>query len=138
MREWTPERRQKAAQTQAALAAAYAAQTIVIDKNWQIRRVDALNWEIQFKGQFWGYYGTLPDALRTLPAKMLGEAAKNSLADVLGSQKAILATIEQAIKDRTGLLALLEDCVTNMEHSQPPAGCYTAGLIQRCKEAIQP
>ena len=84
--------------SKAAKRQAFGAQTIEIGQDWRIIRADEFNWEIQHKGKFKGFYGKLPDALHALPASMLGEAAKNSLAEVVRGQKAIQATIEAAVQ----------------------------------------
>src|ERR1043166_4553138 len=75
----------------------FKAQTITIDDNWQVVRSDELNWEIQFKGRFWGYYGSFLDALKSLPATLLSSEAKNSLADIQQRQKAICERITKAL-----------------------------------------
>jgi hypothetical protein len=90
-------RSEKMQETKARKAAEYDAQTVRIDENWKIIRVDELNWEIQFKGKFKGYYPTISSALKALPAKMLSETARNSLADVLRSQDAIVELIQRAL-----------------------------------------
>lgn len=74
----------------------YGSQTISIDSNWQILRVDAKNWEIQFNSKFQGFYGSLPSALQALPSKMLSEQASGTLADVLRTHNAILDRIHMA------------------------------------------
>lgn len=93
----TPETRAKSLQTKREQAAQWAAQTVRIDNSWRIVRSDELNWEVQYKTKFKGFYGTLPAALRSLPDKMIGEEAGNSLATVQRSQKAILDRIENAL-----------------------------------------
>lgn len=90
-------RTEKAQATRQAKKAAFAAQTVTIDPNWRILRADPLNWEIQYKGKFQGYYGTIANALKALPAKMLDEQAKGTLNDVLRSVEGITATIDKAI-----------------------------------------
>ena len=50
---------QKSQATKAAKSEAYAAQTITIDRHWRIQRVDERNWEMQFKGDFKGFFGDL-------------------------------------------------------------------------------
>lgn len=88
---------QKAKQTRADKSAKYAEQTVTIDHEWKIVRADELNWEIQFKGRFQGFYGTIVAALEALPAKMLGEVAKGSLNEVRRSVRAIQETIDNAL-----------------------------------------
>jgi hypothetical protein len=90
-------RAQKISATKAAKAAEFKNQAIQIDDNWRVIRADELNWELRFKGQFAGYYGTIADAFKALPAKMLSAAAKNSIADVLQCQAAIIKSIEKAL-----------------------------------------
>lgn len=94
----TTSRTSKAAQTKLAKAAAYEAQTVTIDRHWRIQRVDERNWEMQFKGDFKGFFGDLPSALRALPVKMLSEEASGTLADVLRCHRAILERIEAGFK----------------------------------------
>jgi hypothetical protein len=72
--------------TKHAKAQARAAQTIKIDDNWSIVRIDDLNWQIRHRRQRlpfdrW-YFGTLRGAFLALPDKMLGEEAKGAIADV--------------------------------------------------------
>lgn len=74
-----------------------AAQTVTIDENWRILRSDPLNWEIQYKGKFNGYFPSISNAIKALPAKMLNETAKNDLGEVLRSLNAIQETIDKAI-----------------------------------------
>ena len=90
-------RLEKAKATKQANRERFAAQTVTIDDNWKIVRADPLNWEIQYKGKFQGYYGTIPSALRVLPAKMLNEDAKGTLTDILRCVEGISATIDKAI-----------------------------------------
>jgi hypothetical protein len=73
-------------------------QTIAVDENWRIVRADALNWEIQYKGESKGYYGQLENALKALPAKLLHETAKNSLAEIQRSLEAIREAVVKAIQ----------------------------------------
>ncbi len=58
----------------------WASQHIQIDEDWSVSRFDELNWEVQHNGNFHGFYGTLFRAFQALPAKMMNEGAKNSLA----------------------------------------------------------
>lgn len=76
----------------------FAAQTIPIDSDWRIVRVDRLNWEIQFKGNFYGYYSRLINAFKALPAKMLDAEAKNSLGRIVVNQEAINERVAEALK----------------------------------------
>ena len=90
-------RSQKIKAAKAAKASSFASQTITIDHHWKILRSDERNWELQFNRNFKGFYGDLYSALSALPAKMLSEAAKNDLADVLRCHRAILVSIKEAI-----------------------------------------
>jgi hypothetical protein len=81
-----------------AQAAQFAAQTIVIDDDWRIVRADRLNWEVQFKGQFHGYFGCLLSAFQALPAKMLDAEAKDSLQRIQEQARAINERIATALK----------------------------------------
>lgn len=92
------ERSAKAIQTKLSKSESYAAQTVTVDKHWRIQRVDERNWELQFKGDFKGFFGDLPSALKSLPSKMLSEEASGTLADVLRCHRAILVKIEEAFK----------------------------------------
>jgi hypothetical protein len=91
------DRLRKALDTKKAKKEQFAAQTIRVDDDWQIVRADEINWEVQFKGKFRGFFGSLPNAFDSLPAKMLGEQAQGDVAAVLGSQKAIQETIRKAL-----------------------------------------
>jgi len=78
---------------------AYANRVIVIDEDWQIRRLDRLNWIIVHKGEWFekGYHGTLCSALSALPAIMLQEQAKNDVGEVLRLIRGITEEIRNAI-----------------------------------------
>ena len=82
----------------AAKSAGFASQVVTINDDWKIVRADENNWEVRHKGKFNGYFGTLTAAFKAIPAKMLDEQAKGSLNQVLEGQKAIVATIETALK----------------------------------------
>jgi hypothetical protein len=82
-------------------------QTITINKEWQIVRLDPKNWQIQnyamlkegknaggYEWKEMGYYATLRQALFALPDKMLDAVANGTLTDV----KNALAGIRSAIK----------------------------------------
>lgn len=88
---------EKANATKQAIAAQYAAQTIVIDDQWRIVRSDFYNWEIQHKGRFFGYYGRLTDAFRALPKKMVSEAAAGTLQEILALERATCQLVEKAL-----------------------------------------
>lgn len=88
---------EKIAASRAATKERMRSQTITVDENWRILRSDPLNWEIQYKGNFKGYFGTVSAALAAIPAKMLNEEARGSLSDVLRSTEAIYAVIDKAI-----------------------------------------
>ena len=69
-----------------AKAEKFRSQTIKVDENWSIVRRDELNWQIRNKTQRepfdrW-FFGTLRDAILSLPDKMLGEEAKGTIDDV--------------------------------------------------------
>lgn len=93
------EHKAKLAAGRARANAAFAEQVIVIDSDWTIRRSDELNWEIQYKGRFNGFYSSIIGAFKALPAKMLNDEVKTSLACVIESQKAINEKIESALWD---------------------------------------
>ena len=78
----------------------YSKQIVKIDDVWTVLRADERNWLITRKGKEWGFFGTFQDALAALPAKMLGDEVKNSLADVLGSVKGIRERIERAFNPK--------------------------------------
>jgi hypothetical protein len=69
-----------------AKAEKFRSQTIKVDENWSIVRLDELNWQIRHKDQRAPYdkwfFGTLRGALLALPDKMLGEEAKGTIDDV--------------------------------------------------------
>jgi hypothetical protein len=90
-------RSQKITATKAAKAEQFKIQTVRIDDNWRIIRADSLNWEIQYKGKFYGYFGDIHNAFKALPSKMLKESAQGTLAEVLECQRAIVARIERAL-----------------------------------------
>jgi len=88
----------KSAQARKARRAQYDAQTIVIDPNWRILRTDCYNWEIQYKGRFYGFYGRLLNAFQALPAKMLDEEVRGPLEAIKAQQEAINSRIATALK----------------------------------------
>jgi hypothetical protein len=90
-------RHEKAKATKLANAEQFASQTITIDSEWQILRFDDMNWEVQFKGKFWGYFSSLPAAFKALPAKMIDQNASGSIADVLRCVEGIAETIQAAV-----------------------------------------
>src|SRR5262245_62819702 len=69
-----------------AKAEKFRSQTINVDENWSIVRLDELNWQIRHKDQRAPYnkwfFGTLRGALLALPDTAIGEEAKNAIADV--------------------------------------------------------
>ena len=74
-------------------------QTITIDKDWRIIRPDELNWELQYKYKTKGYYSTIVNALSALPAKMLNEAARGTLDELLKIHREIIRKIENAVSN---------------------------------------
>ena len=86
-----------------AIRAKCESQTIVIDDNWSIVRLDERNWQILNKRaekdgfDNENYFGSLFEALRALPSKMLDDEAKTSLALVYDVEKAIKTRIVQAV-----------------------------------------
>jgi hypothetical protein len=91
-------RGRKIAATKAAKAEQFKNQVIRVDDNWRIARADVLNWEVQYQGNFYGYFGDLLSAFKALPGKMLKESAKGTLAEVLECQRGIMASIEMALE----------------------------------------
>jgi hypothetical protein len=79
-----------------AKTAASKEQTVKIDGNWRIVRLDKLNWQIQFRGKGKGFFGSIVAAIEALPRHMLNESAKNSLAEVIERQRAIAEMIRKA------------------------------------------
>src|SRR6516162_2232690 len=69
-----------------AKAEKFKSQTIKVDENWSIVRLDELNWQIRHKDQRAPYdkwfFGTLRGALLALPDIATGEEAKNAIAEV--------------------------------------------------------
>ena len=88
---------EKRAATKQRLRECWNAQTIVIDKNWRVRRADQMNWEIQYRGEFHGYYGSLASAFQALAPKMLGEEAKGPLEALIELHKDINRRIGMAL-----------------------------------------
>jgi hypothetical protein len=99
----------KRADTKLRLRAKWDAQTIVIDKHWLIRRADQLNWEIQFKGEFAGYFGSLSSAFQALAPKMLGEEAKGSLEALIDLHRDINRRVATALPAAERLLSARQD-----------------------------
>lgn len=100
-------RSEKRLQTEAAQKRLWASQTITVDEDWRIIRLDQLNWQIQQftkteahpdgEWQERGFYGKLPEALQALSGKMLGERAQSSLQDTLELLKDIKRSILMAL-----------------------------------------
>ena len=76
----------------------FSAQAITVDANWRIIRADPKNWEVQFKGDFHGYFGNLPSALCALPAKMLSAEARGDVKELVATHKSIVERIEKTIQ----------------------------------------
>jgi hypothetical protein len=72
-------------------------QTIVIDEDWKIIRADELNWEVQFKGKFYGYFGSVKNAFNGLLKKMLNASAQKDMAEILKRIEEIESKIEAAL-----------------------------------------
>ena len=75
----------------------FSAQTVTVDANWRIVRADPKNWEVQFKGDFHGYFGNLPSALCALPAKMLTAEARGDVKELVAIHKSIIDRINQVL-----------------------------------------
>lgn len=89
----------KTKETKAANRERFDAQTIKIDEQWRIVRVDEYNWQVQRNEKPWphvNYYGTLFSAMKALPATMLHLEAKNSVAEVRRLTIGIADKIEAA------------------------------------------
>lgn len=91
---------EKSKATKLAKKESFAEQTVVIDENWHIIRADELNWEIQFKGKFHGYFGRLSHALKAIPHKMLNVEARGSLIQIVAILQSIEARIDQCVSNR--------------------------------------
>jgi len=77
----------------------YLNRIIVVDKDWEIRRIDRFNWIIVHEGQWFekGYHGTLCSAFAALPAAMLSVEAKNDVGEILEATRRLQKTIRNAI-----------------------------------------
>ena len=93
----TAESKQKAIATRAAKNELHASQTVVIDKDWRIERIDDMNWQVLHKDKFNGYYGRLTHALKALPDKMLATEARGSLTQIVATLQSIEARIDQCV-----------------------------------------
>jgi hypothetical protein len=94
-----------------AKAEKFKSQTIKVDENWSVVRVDELNWQIRHKEQRapfdrW-FFGTLREAILCLPDKMLGEEAKGTVDDVRRCHRAFCETVINA-------------AVTRFSNTEPP------------------
>ena len=72
-------------------------QVIIIDDKWRIARFDEKNWVVEFKGDFFGYFGSILTAFQSLPAKMLSAEARDSIAEVHRAQQEINERILKAL-----------------------------------------
>lgn len=88
----------KAHQARAVRKSALKTQVVTVDPHWRIVRFDEFNWQIQYKGEFKGYYSHLLDALKALPTKMLDTQAQGTLEQVLELNRTLQARIETALK----------------------------------------
>ena len=89
-----------------AKAEKFKSQTIRVDENWSIVRLDELNWQIRHKDQKAPYdkwfFGTLRGALLALPDKMRGEEeAKNAIADVARCYRGFCEAVLNALPERS-------------------------------------
>ena len=100
----TDETRAKIAATNAAQQALFDSQVIKIDSDWTIRRADELNWEVQYRGRFHGFYSHLATAFRALLGKMTDLEAQSSLNDAIECTKRHAETIERALFDAKKLV----------------------------------
>jgi len=80
-------------------------QTIKVDENWSIVRLDELNWQIRHKDQRAPYdkwfFGTLRGALLALPDKMIGEEAKNAIAEISRRYRGFCEAVLNALPERS-------------------------------------
>jgi len=88
-----------------AKAEKFKSQTIKVDENWSIVRRDELNWQIRHKTQRepfdrW-FFGTLRDAILSLPDKMLGEEAKGTIDDVRRCYRGFCEAVLNALPERS-------------------------------------
>ena len=86
-----------------AKAKKFRSQTIKVAENWSIVRLDELNWQIRHKDQRAPYdkwfFGTLRGALLALPDKMIGEEAKNAIADVSRCYRSFCEAVLNALPE---------------------------------------
>jgi hypothetical protein len=87
-----------------AKAEKFKSQTIKVDENWSIVRLDQLNWQIRHKDQRAPYdkrfFGTLRGALLALPDKMLEEEAKGTIGDVRRCYRGFCEAVLNALPER--------------------------------------
>jgi hypothetical protein len=99
----TKDRLKKALATKKARKQEFAAQTIRIDNEWKIVRIDALNWQIRKNGKCpnnrENFYGTIIGAFYALPVKMLSEQAQEDVVRVRQAFESLCLTIEGAIPE---------------------------------------
>ena len=90
-----------------AKAEKFKSQTIKLDENWSIVRLDELNWQIRHKDQRAPYnkwfFGTLRGALLALPDKMLGEEAKGTIDDVRRCHRGFCEAVLNALPEGNAL-----------------------------------
>jgi len=90
-----------------AKAEQFRSQTITVDENWSIVRLDELNWQIRHKDQRAPYnkwsFGTLRGALLALPDKMLGEEAKGTIDDVRRCHRGFCEAVLNALPEGNAL-----------------------------------
>jgi hypothetical protein len=101
-----PTKSEKIKATLKAKAEKFKSQTITVDENWSIVRLDELNWQIRHKDQRVPYdkwfFGTLRGALLALPDKMIGDEAKNAIADVSRSYRGFCEAVLNAMPEGSG------------------------------------
>lgn len=85
---------QKIQETSKANQERWKSQTIVIDEDLSITRLDEQNWHIQFRdSKDENYYRYPTDVMAALPAKMLAREAKGSVKEVLETLRGIQAKL---------------------------------------------
>jgi hypothetical protein len=101
-----PTKSEKIKATLKAKAEKFKSQTIKVDENWSIVRLDELNWQIRHKDQRAPYdkwfFGTLRGALLALPDKMIGEEAKNAITDVSRCYRGFCEAVLNATPEGSG------------------------------------
>jgi hypothetical protein len=74
-----------------------SSQTMVIDDDIEIRRVDDMNWGVFYKGEFEGYYGTRISALKAILPIVTDKMMTKNIEELVRIAKCICDRIDRCL-----------------------------------------